>query len=210
MKYIDLTHTITDAMPTHPLDSALLLKPTATYQEDGIANHVLTCSVHAGTHIDAPGHFTDNDKKITDFPLSYFIGNAVCIDVRGITYIDIKDLENTIITQNDIVLLYTGFDKKFYEPDYFYTHPVITQACADYFVKLGVKMVGVDFSSVDQEPYNVHKTLLAHNILIIENLAHLDMLIAEIVTKKQITVFALPLKIDAHGALARVVACVQE
>ena len=53
MKYIDLTHTIINNMPSHPLDIIIELAATATYEEHGVANESLCGSVHMGTHINA-------------------------------------------------------------------------------------------------------------------------------------------------------------
>ncbi len=204
MKLIDLTWTIDSKMPTHPLDIPLSLQPTVTVEKDGVSNHNISCSMHIGTHIDAPGHFILHGKSIIDFPLSAFIGNAVVINATNKSSIGVSLLENIIIEKNDIVLFYTGFDKNFYTPNYFTGHPVITPECARYLIDKQVKMVGIDFPSVDQAPYAIHTLLLGNDILIIENLTNLD----QLVTQKNITLYAIPLKIDAHGAPARVFAMI--
>lgn len=60
----------------------------------------------------------------------------------------------------------------------------------------------MDTPSPDRVPYAVHRLLLASNILIMENLAHLDQLLGV----AQFEVFALPLKLHADAAPVRVVA----
>lgn len=204
MHYIDLTHVITDNMPVFPGDIPVQLKPTVTFEQDGVANHSLCGSLHMGTHIDAPGHFTARHKKITDFPISTFIGNGVCINAQGLQETDVALVHNKI-QQNDIVLFCTGFDKYFYQPNYFYDYPIITQDCAEYLIEAKPKMVGVDFPSVDKAPHEVHKLLLNHDILIIENLTNLHLLLEH----NNIEIIALPLKVDGHGAPARVIAAVK-
>jgi kynurenine formamidase len=201
MHYLDLTHTITNNMPAHPLDIAIQLQSTATYQEHGVANESLHGGVHMGTHIDAPGHFIDNGKKITDFPLSTFIGRAVCIDAHKQKIITPDLLMHIQLKKDDIIIFYTGWDIRFYESNYFDEHPVISKDCAQYLINAGIKMVGVDFPSVDTAPYAIHRLLLSHDILIIENLTNIISLI-----NKPFNLIALPLKIDAHGAPARVIA----
>ena len=76
-------------MPAFPGDTPIQLLPTSTYINDGVANHSLCGSLHMGTHIDAPGHFTDKDKKIIDFPISKFIGKAIVIDAINMPEIGI-------------------------------------------------------------------------------------------------------------------------
>jgi len=199
--FIDLTQTITDNMPVFPGDTPVKLNPIATYQNDGVANHSLYGNMHMGTHIDTPGHFTEIDKKITDFPLSRFIGDAVCIDASNYKVIEKDLLLNDATQMKNIVLFYTGWDERFYESDYFYDHPVISDECAEYLVNNDVKIVGVDFPSVDRAPYSIHKTLLRNDILIIENLTNL-----RILCNQKFMLIALPLKVDSHGAPARVIA----
>ena len=201
MHYIDLTHTITNNMPSHPLDITVQLKSTATYQEHGVANESLYGGVHMGTHIDAPGHFIDNGKKITEFPLTTFIGEAICIDAHNQKIITPSLLEHIQLKKDVIVILYTGWDTCFYESNYFDEHPVISKECAQYLIDAGVKMVGVDFPSVDTAPYAIHTLLLSNDILIIENLTNLSLL-----ANKTFNLIALPLKIDTNGAPTRVIA----
>jgi kynurenine formamidase len=63
-------------------------------------------------------------------------------------------------------------------------------------------MAGVDACSVDnQEGFPNHNTLLAGDVLPIENLTNLNGLVG-----KLFTVYALPLNIDLDGAPARVIA----
>lgn len=201
MNYIDLTHTIVHNMPSHPLDIKIQLTPTATYKQDGMACESLHGSVHMGTHIDAPGHFIDNGKKITDFPLTTFISDALCINASNTKTIN-KNLVTTIpLYKNSSVLFYTGWDAHLYQSNYFYDHPVMSEECARHLVEIGIKMVGVDFPSVDQAPYAIHKIFLSNDILIIENMTNLEPLI-----NKEFKLIALPLKVDAHGAPARVIA----
>jgi kynurenine formamidase len=188
-------------MPSHPLDIHTQLTPTTTYKEHGVACESLQASVHMGTHIDAPGHFIENGKKIIDFPLTTFISDAICIDASNKKIID-KNIVTTIpLQKNTTVLFFTGWDKNFYQSNYFYDHPVISEECARYLVEIGIKMIGVDFPSVDQEPYAIHKIFLGNDILIIENMTNLKPLI-----DRQFNLIALPLKIDAYGAPARIIA----
>jgi kynurenine formamidase len=105
----------------------------------------------------------------------------------------------------DILLINTGYYKKFRDADYYETYPEITEAFAREAVRLGVSMVGMDTPSPDRAPYLIHRILLGSDVLIIENLNNLDAL-------KDIgafEVFAFPVKIDIEAAQVRVVARVQ-
>lgn len=201
MKYIDLTHIITNDMPVFPGDVSVELKSICNYKDNGVSNHLISSSLHAGTHIDAPGHLSSNDKKIIDFDISKFIGKSVFINAKNLKNIN-KEAVIGKIKKNDIVLFYTGFDKYFYDEVYFYKYPVIDIGCAQYLVANEIKMIGIDFPSVDYYPHDVHKLLLSNDILIIENLTNLQ----ELIGYDNIEVLAFPLKVDGHGAPARVIA----
>jgi len=116
-----------------------------------------------GTHIDAPGHFIENGKKITDFPLTTFISDALCIDASNTKIIDKNLVTNIPLHKNTTVLFYTGWDANLYQSNYFYDHPVISEECARHLVERGIKMIGVDFPSVDQAPYTIHKIFLSND-----------------------------------------------
>lgn len=72
-------------------------------------------------------------------------------------------------------------------------------------MKNKVKMIGLDTPSPDKDPFDVHKYLFEHGVLIIENLTRLDQLL----DYKSFEVIALPLNIKADSSIARVVARVK-
>ena len=65
-------------------------------------------------------------------------------------------------------------------------------------------MVGMDLSSPDKYPYDIHKLLLNSDILIIENLTNLDKLLGI----GKFNFCAMPLNIDAEASIARAVAII--
>jgi kynurenine formamidase len=67
-----------------------------------------------------------------------------------------------------------------------------------------VKLFGIDTLSPDASPFSTHDVLLGNGILIAENLTNLDKLL-EI---KEFTVLALPLKVVADSAPARIIAMI--
>ncbi len=201
MVYIDLTQLIVDGMPEWPGCAPVMLKEIVTVESDGVANHQLNATCHMGTHIDAPGHFVANGKKIDAYPISRFIGRAVIINAKNQTKIDIELVQGRV-HKVGIVLFYTGWSDQLDDPNYFYSYPAISPACAQYLIDQEISMVGIDGPSVDYAPFDIHKLLLANDILIIENLTNLQALLEY----SDIELIALPLKLDAHGAPARVIA----
>lgn len=200
-KAIDLTHAFTSAMPVHTYDEPATIEKIRTLKDNHYNDWRLCSSMHVGTHIDGPGHLTDSSTLLSNIPVDTFIGKGYVIDARNKT-IDKSLLKDTILDPNSIALICTGTDKKFGTKDYFEHHPVLEKDFTEELVKHKVKMVGIDFFSPDNYPFEIHKIFFAHDILIIENLTNLEKLIGI----KNFTVIALPLKTETDSALARVVA----
>ena len=147
---------------------------------DGGADYNLTeftMCAHNGTHIDAPYHYLPEGKRITDYPVSRFIGEGIVLDLRhkkageAITKEDLMPLQKTI-REGDFLVLQTGWCEKYGEEEYL-NHPYLTKDAAQQLVNLGVRIVAVDFLNVDPtlwEQWDVHPVLLGNEVLIVENL----------------------------------------
>lgn len=205
MKYIDLSHEIKNEMPIYPGDVEVNLEQVNKYEEDGYNGYSLFTGMHAGTHIDAPKHILQTDKYISDYPIERFVGNAILLDVRGESIIEVKDEYYRSIKENDIVLLFTGHDKIYGTENYYTDHPVVSEELADLLVKKKIKILGIDAPSPDKNPYNVHKKLLENDIFVLENLTNLK----ELLYNEGIQIFAQPLKIQGEGSLVRAIALYQ-
>lgn len=205
-KIIDLSRIIEDEMPVYPGDKETSLVQVAKVEEDGYSSYTLSSGMHAGTHVDAPQHLLAAGKSVCDYPLDRFMGKAKVIDVRNRAQISYLQYFNQIIYEGDIILFYTGWAKSYTSADYYTKHPVLTQDLADFLVRRKVKLVGIDSPSPDYEPFPIHKTLLKHNILIIENLCNLDKLLSY----PKFEIIAFPLKIKAEASLVRVAAIIED
>lgn len=198
MKIFDLSMPIDERTPTFPGDPKQEIKQVATIRKNGWNEKRLTINSHFSTHIDAPFHMLENGKKLTDFPIETFIGEAIVIDTRNQFEIE-PNLDD--VKSNDIVFFFTGHTKKAYSENFFKNNPVMTKNTAQKLIDKKIKIVGLDSFTPDNEPFEVHKLFFKHNILIVENLVNLDQLIG-----KRFKCYILPLKIqDADGAPCRVV-----
>jgi kynurenine formamidase len=202
MKLIDLTHTVKDGLSVYPGDSPVKLSQLKKLSQDGYSNFLLETGMHAGTHIDGPMHLTISNTYIGEFPLESFTGDAIVIDVRDLKTIGINNEVRRRTEPGDIVLFCSGWDKLFGKEEYFTDYPMLDESLVQYLIEKKVKMIGLDWSSPDHEPYPMHQILLEHNILILENLTNLDLLVDEPVFE----IIAFPLKINADSSLVRVVA----
>jgi arylformamidase len=130
---------------------------------------------HTGTHVDAPRHFFDDGETVDKIPLDSFIGTATVIqigdDVRAIGRAELELHELRRVTRLLLRTRNSGYltqDTRFH-PDYTYLAP----DGAEYLVSLGIKLVGVDYLSIEQfhsGHHLTHRTLLENGVIIVEGL----------------------------------------
>lgn len=162
----------------------------------------VTLSSHSGTHIDAPYHFTQYGKTIDQLSLYDLIGEAlvVQIDADTITADELRDIDfktyKRILfkTKNSELLKTEEFDLEYVSLDF---------SAAAFLVKNGVRVVGIDYLSIEEletEEHKVHKILTENEVIIIESLDLSN------VEPGAYFMVALPLKLrNTEGAPARVV-----
>lgn len=205
MKIIDLTHTFTGVMPVYPGDTPPHLQEHKD-AENQIVHYSLETGMHVGTHMDAPLHMVKGGKKLSEFPVEKFIANGHLIDARGKTEISADLLNELELSEGDCILIYTGFDAKFRDSDFYTAYPDITPEFAQRLVDLKVSFVGSDAPSPDKAPFAIHRVLLGNEILIIESMNNLGVLLGV----ESFEVTALPTKFEAEAAHVRVIARINE
>lgn len=201
-KTIDLTRTYTPHMPVYPGDPQPSLEVVADIDRDGFRDEKVSTGMHTGTHIDAIGHGLKEGTTINYFPVDQMIGRAWVIDAQGKEKIDASILDPIAdsIQEGDKLFFSTGWEQHWGKDEYFTSSPVLTEDLAKRIVELKVALVGVDMSSPDHSPYNVHRILFAAGIFIIENLCNLE----QVPKNKPIESYVFPWKIEANGAPVRV------
>ena len=187
MKYIDLSHEIKNNMPVYPGDIDVNLTKEKDFNKDGYNMYSL---------------YKDNKKFISEYPIEKFIGNVALLDVRGEKIIELKDEYYKNIKENDIVILFTGWDNFYGKEEYYTKHPIVSMELAELLIKKKVKMVGMDMPSPDRNNYEIHNALFENDIFLLENLTNLNKLLYN----EKIKLFAQPLKIESESSLVRAIA----
>jgi arylformamidase len=129
-------------------------------------------SVHAGTHVDAPFHFVPNGRTIESLPLDTFIGPARVCAVEPRRRITATDVAKAELQGESRVLFKTRnsnlLKKGVYDP----TFAPFSVDGADALVKLGVKLVGLDYLSAAaaDEQVPVHRAFLDHGVILLEGI----------------------------------------
>lgn len=125
---------------------------------------VVTLPTHMGTHIDAPYHYgprkdQQSGKTIDQLPLEWFYGEAIKLDLhhkKAGEYIMPEDIQIALSSMNyqlkpfDIVLIATGTDKLWGQPEYFSCAPGMSREATEWLVKKGIKVIGTDTYGFDR------------------------------------------------------------
>jgi len=179
--------------------------------------HDLQMTTHTGTHIDGTVHFNKFGKGIDEFPPEAFMGRGVVLDFthfpdRARITGDHLAKAEPAIEEGDILIINTGWHKRFGSREYATLHPGIDGVAAERFLlDKKIKMIGMDTicvepgSEEDHWEHPLHRVCLIENeILLIENLGgQIDE-----VTGSRCYIVALPVKLQADAAPARVIALV--
>lgn len=117
---------------------------------------------HLGTHIDAPLHFIENGKSVTDFkPEFWFFRNISCVEINcdKASLIKSKDISPLIIDQDaEIILIKTGYEKYRGTTRYWNENPGLSPDLGFYLKKKfnRLRAIGFDFISVTSFQYRSH------------------------------------------------------
>jgi arylformamidase len=207
MKIYDISLTITPNLITWPGDPPTQLERFKKI-ETGANNNasLLRMSVHSGTHIDAPCHFLTDGIGVDALPLDVLIGEAQVIHLPdSCELITAATLEQAGIRTGIRRLLLRTYNSVFwaqnrpgFQPDFVGISP----DGAEYLVKQGIKLIGMDYLSV--APYQ--KSRPTHEILLKAGIIPLEGIQLQDVPAGIYQLVCLPLKLGgADGAPARVV-----
>jgi kynurenine formamidase len=209
MQIIDLSHPLFETMPVFPGAEPPDFEPVASINADGYAEMRMRFFSHTGTHLDVPSHVFQDGPSLGQLSVDRFAGSAVVLDFssQGGMIIEIDDLvpNRHLFEQNDFVLLHTGWSRYWASDAYYSGYPVLSEAAAEWVIQFDLKGVGVDTVSVDMlqsMDLPVHRRLLQHRIIIVENLNRLHEL-----PPSGFTFLAMPLPVrGGDGSPVRAIA----
>ena len=203
-KLIDVTVPLDPELPVYPGNAPFSMEPVKRIARGDSSNvSTLHMSAHAGTHVDAPRHFFDDRPGAEGLPLELLMGRTRVVEVaarRGITPEDFADID---LSEDVRLLIKTSNSFLWGSADFHKEYVGVTEAGARFLVERGVKVLGVDYLSVEvfKTPgAPAHHVLLGGGIIVIEGLNLRD------VEPGTYDMLCLPLRIvGADGAPARVV-----
>lgn len=201
-KWIDISQPLQNDYAAWPGDTPFSYEVAMTKEETGSVNiGKLSTSTHMGTHIDAPFHFLNEGATVEQLPIDIYVGRARVIELKDATSIGRKELEKIDFDGATRILLKTGRrgDLTVFPS----TFTTIAADLAPLLKERGVKLLGVDTPSVDNE---TSKTLDAHHALYENGVLILENIVLDDVIPGDYELIALPLHIvGADGSPVRAV-----
>ena len=216
-RFIDLSQTFEDGMPGFRMknDDGILtpfsarVRPFLTHEQsrpryDHQAEFEITemtFQTSIGTYLDSPYHRFRDRRDIAALELNEVILPGVVVDARGRNAweaVSIDVLPSDVSLEGKAVLFNFGWDVH-WGTEAYYAYPFIARDLIDHLVNAGAKLVGMDTLNADDTHVPsrpAHSEFLSRDILIVENLCHLERLHGQ-----DFRFFAVPWKAKGVAAL---------
>jgi len=174
-RLFDISLPVMNGGVIYPGNPEIHIEPQQDMAKGGSSNvSLLSIGSHTGTHVDAPKHMIQDGAGVDAIPLDALIGPALLIafddDVMAVTeaYLRAQPLAG-----HERVLLKTRNSRFIRERDFHRDYTYLAPDGAEYLVSLGVRLVGIDYLSIEQfhsGHHRAHKTLLSRGVVIVEGL----------------------------------------
>ncbi|SFT22019.1 arylformamidase [Paenibacillus sp. BC26] len=200
--WIDISQPLDEKVATWPGDTPFSYKVSWSKEESGSVNvGQIVMSIHTGTHIDAPFHFDNEGKRVSDLDLDLYMGRARVIHLPNPESIGVQELTGVQLDGVTRLLIRTdAWKDRHVFPQ---SIPPIEPELAAYLAGYGVRLIGLDLPSVDpldSKELPAHHKLAGHGIHILEGL------VLDHVEPGDYELIALPLPLtEADGSPVRAV-----
>lgn len=174
-RIFDISVPVANGGVVYPGNPDIRIEPHSQLSQGASSNlSRIALGSHTGTHVDAPRHFFETGGTVDRLPLDALIGAARVValrdDVMSVTAAHLRGLPLDHVERLLIRTRNSGFVRDTtFRPDFTFIAP----DAAEYLAALGVRLVGVDYYSVEQfhsGHHRTHRTLLERGIVIVEGL----------------------------------------
>jgi len=203
----DLSLPISPSMVVWPGDPPVRVEPRLRIARGDAVNVSELCfGSHTGTHVDPPYHFDDTGMTVDELSLDVLIGRAWVCSFESKPEIGVSDLRDSVPDGTSRLLLKTANSDLWRRgvEEFTLDFSAITVEAARWIVKQGIKLLGVDYLSVERPgslEHPVHHALLGAGVIVVEGL-NLSLL-----ETGWYNLYCLPLRVfGGDGAPARAVA----
>jgi kynurenine formamidase len=154
LEFYNLSHPWGFQVPNWPYFTDVQIERLHYMAKSGVLTQKFTTTMHSSTHIDAPAHVVQGTPFIEEVPLPHFFGSGLVVSIpknkwEQITYDDLERAAGKAVRPGDVIIVNTGWHKKYEDGDYFAYCPGFVPSAADWFVEKKVKVVGHDTQAND-------------------------------------------------------------
>ena len=198
-RVVDLSHEIAEDIPLWPGDPPVEFKTVADRTTHGYYLRRFCMGEHGATHMNAPNSFHAGGPGIEAYPAERLVAQAIVIDIHdqagaspdyALSVEDVAawEAQHGRIPPGTVVLLYTGWEKRWHDPDAYFgrdasgglhfpgfgsraTRTLIEERC--------VAGVGTDAPGADpgwDRGYGTNVQVLANAGIVLESLTNLEYL----------------------------------
>ena len=175
-EYIDISFSYDDGMAIYPANPQFVCQKVSDMQKGDSCNvSRITLGTHTGTHIDAPSHFVQDGMPIDQLPLAWTNGRAKVLHIEEMV-ITVECLKKYEVEKDDIIIFRTSNSDVFEGIRVLESYVTLDYEGAQYLVDKQVKMIGIDYMTIERprelrEPgKSVHTILLGNGIPVLETL----------------------------------------
>jgi arylformamidase len=209
MPIYDVTVPVSNELPTWPSDPGVQITDWCSLAAGDDANvSMLNFGAHTGTHVDAPAHFIEGAAKVESLSLESLIGEAQVVAVPDDVYVIDEEFVRKHCTPGAERVIFKTRNSAFWSEVKLQFHSDFTYLdlpAAKWLVEQGIKLVGIDYLSIEKfasEKHETHIALLSRGVVILEGLNLTG------ITAGKYELICLPLRLRSNkgdGAPARVV-----
>lgn len=175
MPIYDITVPVSNELPTWPGDPAVEISDWRTLANgDGANVSNLNMGAHTGTHVDAPAHFIEGAAKVESLPLDALIGAAEVIAVPDDYHAIDDEFVRTHCSADAKRILFKTRNSAFWseaKPEFHTDFTYLELAAAQTLAQRGVKLIGIDYLSIEKygsPKHETHVALLSRGVVILE------------------------------------------
>lgn len=177
MRLYDITVPLSSRTPIYPGDPGLKVQRWKSLADGDAANvSSLHFGAHTGTHVDAPAHFIRDGARLDSLSLEPFVGPARVVALPNEAKLINEEFVRANVERGTERVLFKTRNSGFWrtEGSNFrrdFTYLELNGARA--LIELGVRLVGIDYLSVEQfssSDHATHLTLLSDGVVILEGL----------------------------------------
>jgi arylformamidase len=209
MHIYDVSVPLSAKTPTYPGDPGIEISAWKSLANGDSANvSLIHLGAHTGTHVDAPSHFIKDAAGVESLPLEVLIGEVQVIEVPSeVIIIDGSFVKEHCQPGSERVLFKTR-NSSFWSGDAPVFHADFTHldlGAAQELMSQGVRLVGIDYLSIERfksKNHETHLAFLSQQVVILEGLDLRQ------ISAGSYELICLPLRVaggNGDGAPARVV-----